>query len=46
MVIVEQNTGVLPYADRVLIMEKGTLVYQGVGEEARQANLRETYLGG
>jgi branched-chain amino acid transport system ATP-binding protein len=46
VIIVEQNIGVLPYADRVLIMEKGTLVYQGVGEEARQANLRETYLGG
>jgi len=46
VIIVEQNIGVLPYADRVLIMEKGTLVFQGVGEEARQANLRETYLGG
>jgi branched-chain amino acid transport system ATP-binding protein len=46
VIIVEQNIGVLPYADRVLIMEKGTLVYQGVGEEARHANLRETYLGG
>jgi branched-chain amino acid transport system ATP-binding protein len=46
VILVEQNIGVLPYADRVLIMEKGTLVYQGVGEEARRANLRETYLGG
>ena len=46
VVIVEQNVGVLPYADRALIMEKGTLVYQGVGEEIRNANLRETYLGG
>jgi branched-chain amino acid transport system ATP-binding protein len=45
VVIVEQNVGVLPYADRVLIMEKGTLVFSGVGEEIRQANLRETYLG-
>jgi branched-chain amino acid transport system ATP-binding protein len=45
VVIVEQNVGVLPYADRVLIMEKGTLVFRGVGEEIRQANLRETYLG-
>jgi branched-chain amino acid transport system ATP-binding protein len=45
VVIVEQNVGVLPYADRVLIMEKGTLVFTGVGDEIKQANLRETYLG-
>jgi branched-chain amino acid transport system ATP-binding protein len=46
VIIVEQNIGVLPYADRALIMEKGTLVYHGVGDEIRNANLRETYLGG
>jgi len=46
VVIVEQNVGVLPYADRALIMEKGTLVFSGVGDEIRQADLRETYLGG
>jgi branched-chain amino acid transport system ATP-binding protein len=46
VVIVEQNVGVLPYADRAFIMEKGTLVYTGVGDEIRAANLRETYLGG
>ena len=46
VVIVEQNIGVLPYADRALVMEKGTLVYQGVGDDIRNANLRETYLGG
>jgi branched-chain amino acid transport system ATP-binding protein len=45
VVIVEQNVGVLPYADRALIMEKGTLIYSGVGEEIREANLRESYLG-
>ena len=45
VLIVEQNVGVLPYADRALIMEKGTLVYTGVGDEIRDANLRETYLG-
>jgi branched-chain amino acid transport system ATP-binding protein len=45
VLIVEQNVGVLPYADRALIMEKGTLVYTGVGDEIRNANLRETYLG-
>jgi branched-chain amino acid transport system ATP-binding protein len=46
VVIVEQNVGVLPYADRALIMEKGTIVYHGVGDEIRSANLRERYLGG
>jgi branched-chain amino acid transport system ATP-binding protein len=46
VIIVEQNVGVLPYADRALILEKGTLVYHGVGEEIKSANLRETYLGG
>ena len=44
-VIVEQNVGVLPYADRALIMEQGTIVYEGVGDEIQSANLRETYLG-
>ncbi len=45
VIIVEQNVGVLPYADRVLIMEKGTLIFSGVGDEIQDANLRETYLG-
>lgn len=45
VVLVEQNIGVLPYADRALVMEQGTLVYEGVGDEIRNANLRETYLG-
>ena len=45
VLIVEQNVGVLPYADRALIMEKGTIIYSGVGDEIRDANLRETYLG-
>jgi branched-chain amino acid transport system ATP-binding protein len=45
VVIVEQNIGVLPYADRVLIMEKGTLIFSGAGDEIEHANLRDTYLG-
>jgi branched-chain amino acid transport system ATP-binding protein len=45
VVLVEQNVGVLPHADRALIMEKGTLVYQGSGDEIHSASLRETYLG-
>jgi branched-chain amino acid transport system ATP-binding protein len=46
VIIVEQNVGVLPYADRALIMEKGTLAFTGVGDELRRADLRATYLGG
>jgi len=46
VIIVEQNVGVLPYADRVLILEKGTLVFSGKGKEIRSADLREQYLGG
>jgi branched-chain amino acid transport system ATP-binding protein len=46
VIIVEQNVGVLPYADRVLIMEKGTLIFSGAGEEIRSADLRASYLGG
>ncbi|MGH3860329.1 ABC transporter ATP-binding protein [Actinokineospora sp.] len=45
VLMVEQNAGALPFADRALIMEKGTLVYTGVGDELRQVNLREAYLG-
>ena len=45
VVMVEQNVGVLPYADRALIMEKGTLVYQGSGDEIHSGSIRETYLG-
>ena len=45
VLIVEQNVGVLPYADRVLIMEKGTLVFSGAGDDIRGADLRKTYLG-
>ena len=46
VIIVEQNVGVLPYADRVLIMEKGTLVFAGGGDDIRGADLRQAYLGG
>jgi len=45
VLMVEQNAGALPYADRALIMEKGTLVRTCVGEEIRQVDLREAYLG-
>jgi branched-chain amino acid transport system ATP-binding protein len=46
VIIVEQNVGVLPYADQALIMEKGTLTYDGTGAELeRTGELRRTYLG-
>ena len=46
VVIVEQNIGVLPYADQALIMEKGTLTYDGRGAAlAESGDLRRTYLG-
>jgi branched-chain amino acid transport system ATP-binding protein len=46
VVIVEQNVGVLPYADQALIMEKGTITFDGRGEELeRTGDLRKTYLG-
>ncbi|MBK5305989.1 MAG: ABC transporter ATP-binding protein [Frankiaceae bacterium] len=46
VVIVEQNVGVLPYADQALIMEKGTITFDGRGEELEKSGeLRRTYLG-
>jgi branched-chain amino acid transport system ATP-binding protein len=45
VIIVEQNVGVLPYADRAVILEKGTIVYHGVGDEIRGEDLRDRYLG-
>jgi branched-chain amino acid transport system ATP-binding protein len=47
VVIVEQNVGVLPYADQALIMEKGAITYDGRGAELEESgDLRKTYLGG
>ena len=46
VVIVEQNIGVLPYADQALVMEKGTLTFDGRGTAlAESGDLRRTYLG-
>ena len=46
VVIVEQNVGVLPYADQALVMEKGTLTFDGKGKELEKSgDLRKTYLG-
>ena len=46
VIIVEQNIGVLRYADAALVMEKGTIVYEGTGDDLRKGDeLRKTYLG-
>ena len=46
VILVEQNVGALRHADRALVMEKGSLVYVGEGDEIRDSSrLRETYLG-
>lgn len=45
VLMVEQNAGALPFADRALIMEKGTLIHTAVGTDVKNVNLREAYLG-
>jgi branched-chain amino acid transport system ATP-binding protein len=46
VVIVEQNIGVLPYADQALVMQKGTITFDGRGEELEKSgDLRKAYLG-
>jgi branched-chain amino acid transport system ATP-binding protein len=46
VILVEQNIGALKYAQRALVMEKGELIYHGVGEEIHDpVRLRQTYLG-
>ncbi len=44
--MVEQNAGVLGIADKAYVMEKGTLIYSGKGDEIMDNNeIREAYLG-
>lgn len=46
IIMVEQNAGALKLADRAWIMQKGTLVFSGQGnEELRGTDLRAAYLG-
>ncbi|MDQ3877890.1 MAG: ATP-binding cassette domain-containing protein, partial [Actinomycetota bacterium] len=46
VLMVEQNAGVLDIADRAFVMEKGTLVYAGAGDEILDhAEIRQAYLG-
>lgn len=44
--MVEQNAGVLGIADKAYVMEKGTLIYSGKGDEIMNNDeIREAYLG-
>ncbi|HYI45222.1 MAG TPA: ATP-binding cassette domain-containing protein [Actinomycetota bacterium] len=46
VLMVEQNVGVLKMADRAFIMDKGTLVFSGEGDEVmKDEKVREAYLG-
>ena len=46
VLMVEQNAGVLAIADRVFVMEKGTIVYSGHGEDILDhSDIRKAYLG-
>ncbi len=46
VIIVEQNVGVLPYADQAMIMEKGSITYDGTGTALEESgDLKRTYLG-
>jgi branched-chain amino acid transport system ATP-binding protein len=44
--MVEQNAGVLEIADRAFVMEKGSIVYEGEGEDIiDHSEIRQAYLG-
>lgn len=46
VLLVEQNAGVLEIADKALIMEKGTIVFEGSGDTMLDdKGIREAYLG-
>jgi branched-chain amino acid transport system ATP-binding protein len=46
VLMVEQNAGVLKFADRAFIMQKGRIEFQGSGSEIlEQDELRKAYLG-
>jgi branched-chain amino acid transport system ATP-binding protein len=46
VVIVEQNVGVLPYADQAVLLEKGVVTYDGPADHLMEtSHLRESYLG-
>jgi branched-chain amino acid transport system ATP-binding protein len=46
VVIVEQNIGVLPYADQAVLLEKGVVTYDGDADHLMEtSHLRESYLG-
>jgi branched-chain amino acid transport system ATP-binding protein len=45
VVLVEQGMAALDHADRVMILERGELVFQGSSTETDHIGLRDRYLG-
>ena len=46
VMMVEQNAGVLSIADQTMVMEKGTIIFRGKGDEImNNEEIREAYLG-
>ncbi|HEY4408249.1 MAG TPA: ATP-binding cassette domain-containing protein, partial [Acidimicrobiia bacterium] len=45
VILVEQGTAALRYADRTLILERGQIVHRGTAAETDQASVRQRYLG-
>lgn len=46
VVLVEQNTAAVAIADRTLVIEKGTIVFEGSGKEVMESEeIRQAYLG-
>jgi len=46
VMLVEQNVGVLKMADKAFVMDKGTIVFEGAGQDVmNNEKVRETYLG-
>ena len=45
VILVEQGTAALRYADRALILERGAIVHRGTAAEIDDASVRRRYLG-
>ena len=46
VILVEQNTGAVAISDRTYVMEKGSIVFTGTGNEVLESKeIREAYLG-
>ena len=46
VLLVEQNVGALKFADKAFVMDKGTLIFEGTGQDVmKDDKIREAYLG-